>query len=136
MTLTVYNPKGVTITYGAQEILGLADGDFITVSKVKPKRTYKTGVAGEFFTMNSNCNVTELKISLLQNSESNGLFNFLQSLPIISELLHVMDDASGHILIFTNCTVTEETDFNYGTTGNTRIWTIVGEMTLSFVNPV
>lgn len=131
--LSPYNPLEVTIIYGGLVVTGVSATNFLEIQKVKPKRSYKTGVAGELFTYSNQSSVVEITFRVLQNSEANKFFNLLQNVPYISEILTVVDASGGHNMVFSNCTVIEESSYVFGKEGVDRSWKLVGEMTISLL---
>ena len=73
--VTTYNPKKITCALGSHIVTGYADDSFITIESASDGTSYVVGADGEIARSIDPSSVYTLKLSLLQNSETN---NFLQ----------------------------------------------------------
>ncbi len=82
---STYNPAEVAIIFGTHTVTGYADGTFIEVEQSNDSFTLTKGADGEAARVRSNDDSGTVKISLLQNSDTNMVFS----------LLHQADKKSG-----------------------------------------
>lgn len=70
--MTTYNPKKITCALGNHIVSGFADDSFITVEPAGDGTSYVIGADGEVARSIDPSRVYTVKISLLQNSNSNS----------------------------------------------------------------
>lgn len=72
MEITTYNPRKVTIAFGSHVVKGLADDSFVAIEPVGDGTTYVVGAYGEVArSVDPSC-VYNIKVTLLQTSETNA----------------------------------------------------------------
>ena len=73
--IKTYNPKEVIVTCGTHIVSGYADDSFISIEPNGDGITKKVGCDGEIARSISPDNTYKVKITLLQNSDSNSFFS-------------------------------------------------------------
>lgn len=73
--IKTYNPKEVVVACGTHIVSGYADDSFISVEPNGDGITKKVGCDGEIARSISPDNTYKVKITLLQNSDSNSFFS-------------------------------------------------------------
>lgn len=73
--IKTYNPKEVVVACGAHIVSGYADDSFISIEPNGDGITKKVGCDGEIARSISPDNTYKVKITLLQNSDSNSFFS-------------------------------------------------------------
>ncbi len=103
MTLRTYDPKEVHIIVGGFEMLGLADGTFLTVSRNNDAYSMVAGADGETSRAKSNDKTGSAVLTLQQTSPSNDI---LSGFAIADELSNsgvipiIVTDALGTTTLF------------------------------------
>lgn len=70
--MTTYNPRKVTMALGSHIVAGFADDSFITVEPASDGTSYVVGADGEVARSIDPAKIYTVKVSLLQNSATNG----------------------------------------------------------------
>ena len=73
--IKTYNPKEVVVASGTHIVSGYADASFISIEPNGDGITKKVGCDGEIARSISPDNTYKVKITLLQNSDSNSFFS-------------------------------------------------------------
>lgn len=73
--IKTYNPKEVVVACGTHIVSGYADDSFISIEQNGDGITKKVGCDGEIARSISPDNTYKVKITLLQNSDSNSFFS-------------------------------------------------------------
>ena len=73
--IKTYNPKEVVVACGTHIVSGYADDSFISIEPNGDGITKKVGCDGEIARSISPDNTYKVKITLLQNSDSNSVFS-------------------------------------------------------------
>lgn len=73
--IKTYNPKEVVVACGTHIVSGYADDSFINIEPNSDGITKKVGCDGEIARSISPDNTYKVKITLLQNSDSNSFFS-------------------------------------------------------------
>ena len=73
--IKTYNPKEVVVACGTHIVSGYADDSFISIEPNGDGITKKVGCEGEIARSISPDNTYKVKITLLQNSDSNSFFS-------------------------------------------------------------
>lgn len=73
--LQTYDPKKVIATFGGSEIIGFAEGTFITVERAEDSFSVQTGSDGETLRVRNRNRAGTITLTLMQSSPSNDILS-------------------------------------------------------------
>lgn len=129
MTLRTYDPKEVSVIFGAP-IKGFADGTFVSVEYNEDFFTMQIGADGDAIRAKSNNSSARVTITLLQSSESNDILSATLNLDRLSPsgdgiLPFLLKDNTGRTLMTAEkMWITKPPTVAYGREGETREWVL------------
>lgn len=126
--IKTYNPKEVVVACGTHIVSGYADDSFISIEPNGDGITKKVGCDGEIARSISPDNTYKVKITLLQNSDSNSFFSNIADYDRATGngLFPVLiKDLRGGLLFATEAAwVIKKSPANRGKETNNREWEI------------
>lgn len=118
-----FDPKKLTVAAGGVQLSGFAETDMITITPNKERAMLKVGVDGEGARVKNYDNSAEIKITLLQSSESNDI---LSAYALANSVFSfVMRDSNGTSLATAlTCWVKRYPDLSFGSEVKDREWVL------------
>ncbi len=135
MALKTFDPKKVSITFGAGILTGFADGTFITVEQVEDSFSETTGPDGEVVRVASNNPLKIVVLTFQQSSDSNSFLSAVHQLDIRTNqgvLPFALKEIDGDTIVLSGrAYIRKFANIEFAKEVTNREWTIVlaeGEM--------
>lgn len=126
--IRTYNPKQVIVTLGGHIVSGYAEDSFVSIEGNGDGITRKVGCNGEIVRSVSPDRTFNVKISLLQTSETNSWLQNMQSLDIDTGegmfSIEVKDLRGGTLFFAADAWIVKPAARGYGRESSNREWDI------------